>query len=91
MQVKYFNKESLVSANNRAITEGRNRTLRLDVLYKLDEDNKYPVTMAMDHNNKEIRVAVLLSCEDKGFLDISYEEYENLPTIEIPADHIATS
>lgn len=86
MQIKYFDKRSLITANNDAIIEGRNRSIREDVLDDLDEDHKFPVFMAVDHNSQEMRVGVMLSSEAKAWLDISYEGYESLPTVDMPVN-----
>lgn len=84
MQIKYFDKSSLVTANNEAIQEGRNRSLETNFVANLEDDLVFPVFMAMDHNQVEMRLGLMVGPETKVWLDVSYEGYESLPTIDMP-------
>ncbi len=79
---KYFTKSLLIEYNNAAIREKRNRQLREEYLESLDDDGIYLVVFDMHHNTiNEIRVEILFDIKLSGFLDMSYERYELLPTV----------
>jgi hypothetical protein len=81
--IKYFTKESLIDAAQTATLTDRNRQLDEDLLEEnLVEGYKYPITLAFDHNEVEMRVRIMLGPQDHevGWLDIPYDTYENLPT-----------
>ena len=72
MEIQYFDKKSLIKANNEAIRNNRNRTLEPSELKKLDDDTKFPVVFSMTHNDREIRVKFLHSPEIHAWLDIPF-------------------
>jgi hypothetical protein len=91
MTTKYFTKETLIMANDLAIKTNRNRTLEPKAIKKLDADGlKFPVVFSMIHNDHEMRVQIALGAWQDGepkqigtaFLDIPFETYETLPSVE---------
>ena len=83
MQVKYFNKASLLDANNEAILSERNRSLRNESIVDIVDDTLFPIVFNMPHNDVEMRVGLLLDPETKVWLDMPFEAYEALPTIDV--------
>ena len=97
MSQLYVTKELLIKLNNRAIRRKSNRTLKPKALDKLPntladigfegEDAtdliRYPITMVMPHNDVEMRCCFATSKGEQLWLDISFKEYEALPTIDI--------
>lgn len=81
MEIQYFDKKSLIKANNEAIRNNRNRTLEPSELKKLDDNTKFPVVFSMTHNDREIRVKFLLSPEIHAWLDIPFKTFHKLPSI----------
>ncbi|MGZ0039789.1 SEFIR domain-containing protein [Paenibacillus ottowii] len=85
---KCFTKTELISANNTAIEEERNRKLNEDYLESLPENYLYPIALALDeHDRGEIRVQIIF--DDKGttgFLDMSKKRYNLLPVAEMCND-----
>ena len=97
MSQLYVNKEQLIKLNNRAIRRKSNRTLKPTALKNLpntledfgfDDEGKndlvrYPVTMAMPHNDVEMRCSFATHEGHQLWLDISFKEYEALPSFDI--------
>mgnify|MGYP003630575066 FL=1 len=84
MYVKYFTKESLAEANEVAIKTDRNRSIWTEDV-AMFEEMLYPVVFDMVHNGDEVRLQVCLNAEGKtGWIDIPFDTFENLPTIEVP-------
>ena len=97
MSQLYASKELLIKLNNRAIRRNSNRTLKPKALDKLpntlgevglegEDANdliRYPVTMAMPHNDVEMRVCFATHKGDQLWLDISFKEYEALPSFDL--------
>tara|TARA_B100000424_G_scaffold131004_1_gene99362 strand:+ start:34 stop:345 length:312 start_codon:yes stop_codon:yes gene_type:complete len=97
MSQLYVNKELLIKLNNRAIRRNSNRTLKPKALDKLpntlgevglegEDANdliRYPVTMAMPHNDVEMRCSFATHEGQQMWLDISFKEYEALPSVEL--------
>ena len=84
MQVKYFTKHSLTSANEVAIKTDRNRSIWTEDV-AVFEEMLYPVVFDMVHNDQEVRLQICLNAEGKtGWIDIPFDTFENLPTIEVP-------
>ena len=80
--VKYFTRASLLEAAQTAMLTNRNRQLDEGLLEEhLVEGFKYPVTLAFDHNDVEMRVKIRLGPQENevGWLDIPYDTYEELP------------
>ena len=59
---QYFTKDMLIETNAAAIKEKRNRSIDTEILQQLDDDFKFPVVFAMEHNQIEMRVKVLTKC-----------------------------
>ena len=90
IEVKYLTFEMLSNINESAVNAGRNRTLYMDIL-PIDVEKHYPVKLAFVHNEQnkvsssfhndvEIRAEIILNEKgDSCFLDMSLEEYEQLP------------
>ena len=84
MNVSYFDKQSLIEANNDAILEQRNRSLDPDAIALLDDDMRFPVVWSMDHNDVEVRCKLMLTPTDEAWLDVSYETFNALPYVTMP-------
>ena len=84
MEIQYFDKKSLIKANNEAIRNNRNRTLEPSELKKLDDDTKFPVVFSMTHNDREVRVKLLLNPQTEAWLDLSFKTFCSLPTVTMP-------
>jgi len=83
MQVKYFNKASLLDANNEAILSERNRSIYNESIVDIADDTLFPIVFSMPHNDVEMRVELMLDPTTKVWLDMSFEAYEALPTIDV--------
>jgi len=81
--IRYFDKATLIHANEQAIRAERNRSIQPEYLATLDDALRFPVFMAMVHNDVEMRVGVMLSPEERAWLDLSFEDYEALPTVQM--------
>jgi len=92
--IRFFDKRTLAAANAEAITAGRNRSLRVDLVETLPVGRRFPVVMTMPHDDgDDVRVGItvpspgfdepIVGVEAHGrvtvFLDISVETYNNLP------------
>jgi|TARA_E500000318_G_scaffold84278_1_gene80025 hypothetical protein len=84
MQVKYFNKASLLDANNEAIISERNRSLRNESIVDTEDDTLFPIVFSMPHNDVEMRVQLMLDPTTRVWLDMPFKAYEALPSIEYP-------
>ena len=49
---QYFTKDMLIETNAAAIKEKRNRSIDTEILQQLDDDFKFPVVFAMEHNER---------------------------------------
>jgi hypothetical protein len=83
MQVKYFNKASLLDANNEAILSERNRSIYNESIVDIADDTLFPIVFSMPHNDVEMRVELMLDPTTKVWLDMPFEAYEALPTIDV--------
>lgn len=83
MQVKYFNKASLLDANNEAILSERNRSIYNESIVDIADDTLFPIVFSMPHNDVEMRVELMLDPTTKVWLDMPLEAYEALPTIDV--------
>jgi hypothetical protein len=87
-RTKYFTKQTLFIVNEQAIKTDRNRTLEPKALKTLRDDLIYPVVFNMIHNDREMRVGIMVGDVDDPvsatmvFLDIPFETYNVLPTVE---------
>jgi hypothetical protein len=88
MIVKYFTKEQLIASNENAIQANRNRSLNRDMLQDalntIPDEAMLPVCFNMPHNDVEMRVQVAFSPLHVGWVDISFDEFNALPSQEIP-------
>tara|TARA_R100000322_G_C5325131_1_gene161630 strand:- start:26 stop:337 length:312 start_codon:yes stop_codon:yes gene_type:complete len=82
--LKYFTKHNLIQQSKIAINQNFNRQLSVEALEQLSDEYRYPVTFAMPHNDTEMRVKVIFgpAPDQEGWLDISLDAYEELPTTE---------
>ncbi len=80
---QYFTKDMLIETNAAAIKEKRNRSIDTEILQQLDDDFKFPVVFAMEHNAVEMRVKVLIAPELNVMLDMSFERFNDLPVVEV--------
>ena len=84
VELQYFDKKSLIKANNEAIRKKRNRAIKPSVLKKLDDETKFPVVFSMTHNDREVRVKLLLNPQTEAWLDVSFKTFCSLPTVTMP-------
>ena len=67
--------------NESSVKAGRNRNVYFEKLPIKDDSTIYPVTMSFIHNDVEMRVQIILNAKgEKITLDMSFEEYQRLPT-----------
>ena len=74
----------LMRLNREAIRLNLNRTLIVEKIENIPDPRRFPVMLAIDHNGNEMRVMFAINESSMAFIDMSYEEYERLPVIEIP-------
>lgn len=77
---RYFTKWLLIEYNNAAIREKRNRALKEEFLESLNDEYIYPVVFYMYHSKAEIRVQISFFELGTGFLDMTVERYDMMPT-----------
>lgn len=81
-EFRYFTKMKLIQANKRSIKAGRNRNLTENFVRSLPSHILFPIIMRLLHNDRELRLCVVFDEHgNTGFLDVSMEEYEQLPRI----------
>ena len=84
-KVTYMTKDDIVRLNNKAIRLKKNRSIYTRAYKNLKDGVKYPIGMHFIHNDTEIRAQV--SYGDASFwLDMDVEDFNKLPTAELPAD-----
>ncbi len=85
-KVTYMTKDDIVRLNNKAIRLKKNRSIYRKAYKEVLKDGvKYPIGMHFIHNDTEIRAQV--SYGDASFwLDMDVEDFNKLPTAELPAD-----
>ena len=81
--IKYFNKATLTEANNFAIDNDLNRSLVPEKVSALSDDLRFPIVEAFEHNGDHLRVGLLLNQEVHVWLDISFDQYADLPIMEL--------
>ena len=74
----------LLRLNREAIRLNLNRTLIVEKIENIPDPRRFPVMLAIDHNGNEMRVMFAINERDMAFIDMSYEEFDRLPVIEIP-------
>ena len=84
---QYFTKDMLIETNAAAIEEKRNRSIDTEILQQLDDDFKFPVVFAMEHNNVEMRVRALIAPELNVMLDMSFDRFNDLPVVEVEVEN----
>ena len=83
---KYMDYETLERLNKSSIRHGRNRNLYLERL-PIDRDKLYPVAFVFLHNDVEMRLQLVFNRQgESAWLDISLEEYTELPEYVQPGD-----
>ena len=91
---QFITKDLLIKINDHSVKVRRNRTLIEESIAKLP-DLRYPIILAMPHNDVEIRTQILLTdgktFEEYVFLDMSFEEYGSLPSLEIDPEKEVTN
>ena len=81
---KVFSKDILRKANNFAIKHKRNRTLNKKYFMRRSNSTLFPIVFAMVHNEVEMRVQIILNEKGLlGWLDIPFNTYDALPTVDI--------
>ena len=92
MIVKYFTKEQLIASNENAIQANRNRSINRDMLQDalntIPDEAMLPVCFNMPHNDVEMRVQVAFSPMHVGWVDISFDEFNALPSQEVPDNEV---
>ena len=83
---QYFTKDMLIETNAAAIQENRNRSIDVEILKQLDDDFKFPVVFAMEHNQIEMRVKVLIAPDLNVMLDMSFDRFNSLPVVEVEVE-----
>ena len=83
---QYFTKDMLIETNAAAIKEKRNRSIDTEILQQLDDDFKFPVVFAMEHNQVEMRVKVLIAPDLNVMLDMSFARFNSLPVVEVEVE-----
>tara|TARA_R110000823_G_C15874907_1_gene494508 strand:- start:976 stop:1293 length:318 start_codon:yes stop_codon:yes gene_type:complete len=95
-QVKYTTVEILEKLSQQAEKSGKNRypdvSMVKNALIELGYDLelvKLPITFTMDHNDVEVRARFVIPGPDPEqneafYLDMEYEDYNNLPCVELP-------
>lgn len=83
---QYFTKDMLIETNAAAIQENRNRSIDVEILQQLDDDFKFPVVFAMEHNQIEMRVKVLIAPDLNVMLDMSFDRFNSLPVVEVEVE-----
>ena len=86
--------DHLTMLNKKAVRKKYNRTLNMKYIKKSMEKNKkfsqvqdvtltrMPITQSMIHNDTEVRVQFMFNgAGDKAFLDMSFDDYAELPAI----------
>ena len=81
--IKYFNKTTLTEANDFAIANDLNRSLVPEKVSALSDDLRFPIVEAFEHNGDHLRVGLLLNQDVHVWLDISFEQYEDLPVMQL--------
>ena len=81
--IKYFDKQSLTKANDFAIENNLNRTLEPEMVAALADHLLFPIVQSFTHNDDHLRVSLLLSQDDSAWLDMSFEQYHDLPIMEL--------
>ena len=88
MQVKYFTKKQLIKSNEDCITAEREKALDPEelstALERAPKGVFLPVCTSVPKNDHEIRVQVAFSPTQTGWMDMSFEEFDDLSTADIP-------
>jgi len=85
--VRYVDWEILDWLNRMAAKKNRNRSIKQEKIDSLDRTNLFPVVFNMIHNDKEMRCKFMLNREgDMGWIDISMDEFDALPSKEVDVE-----
>jgi hypothetical protein len=83
--IRYFTKKQLVEANKFAIANNLNRSLRPAFLSRLSDDDVYPVSHVLLHNDDHLRVAVVVNeLGTVAELDVTIQMYDKLGSVQAP-------
>ena len=82
MTTKYLTYERFEDLNKKAVRRELNRSLYFDRL-PISEDDVFPISFSLIHNDKEMRCEVVLNAEgETAWLDMSLQDYSGLPEVE---------
>ena len=70
-------------ANELAIRDGRNRSVRPEVVESLGDETFYPVEFSMVHNDTEMRVGFFNPVGGMMLIDMSFGHFEVLPEFNV--------
>ena len=87
-EVKYLTKEQFQRLNDRAIKRNANRTVKPTFVKRLSEGLKFPIIETLLHNDVEMRCCFATHKGDQLWLDISFKEYEALPSFDIASNDV---
>jgi hypothetical protein len=73
-------------ANELAIRDGRNRSVRPEVVESLGDEIFYPVAFSMVHNDAEMRVGFFDPVGDMILIDMSFGHFEVLPEFNVEGE-----
>ena len=89
--IKYFTRDLLLSATLEGNERNYNRQLNPDMVANLDQETLFPVTFHMLHEHIDgssadphVRACVMLSPQDKVFIDVDLKRFSKLPEAEVP-------
>ena len=78
---KFLTYKSLKQINESSVRAKRNKNVYFNRLPIADDGTMYPISFTMVHNDKEIRASITLNKDAESILlDMSFQEYEGLPT-----------
>jgi hypothetical protein len=73
-------------ANELAVRDGRNRSVSEEVIARLEPEIFYPVSLAMVHNDKEMRVEFFNPGPGLILIDMSFGHFEVLPEFNVEGE-----
>jgi hypothetical protein len=84
MATKFLTYTSFEELNEKAVRNRLNRSVWLNKL-PVDVHDKFPIVLTLVHNDVEMRCEVVLNREgETAWLDMSFDDYNRLPEIELP-------
>ena len=80
---KVFTYQTLKTINQSSVNYKRNRNVHFENLPIKDDGTVYPTSFAIIHNDVEVRARIVLNIgTDTCWLDMSFAEWNALPTVE---------